>query len=81
MAPDCPPTLAEKPGPARPSTLGQPFPVDANEYPQVFDLTREHHSTLVMVTHDQALAAHCGRQISLSASRMLKSPVCAQSRA
>ncbi|MCV2367564.1 ABC transporter ATP-binding protein [Roseateles oligotrophus] len=43
----------------------------------MFDLTREHRSTLVMVTHDQGLAARCGRQISLSAGRMLEQPVCA----
>jgi putative ABC transport system ATP-binding protein len=43
----------------------------------MFDLTREHRSTLVMVTHDQGLAARCRRQISLSAGRMLEPQVCA----
>ncbi|MDC8773623.1 ABC transporter ATP-binding protein [Roseateles albus] len=43
----------------------------------MFDLTREHRSTLVMVTHDQGLAARCGRQISLAAGRMLEPQVCA----
>ena len=31
----------------------------------LFELNREHSSTLVLVTHDPALAARCGRQLSL----------------
>ena len=36
----------------------------------MFDLTREHGSTLLMVTHDLGLAARCGRQISLAAGQL-----------
>ncbi|MEJ6007304.1 ABC transporter ATP-binding protein [Paucibacter sp. AS339] len=38
----------------------------------MFELNREHGSTLLMVTHDLGLAARCGRQIGLAAGRMLE---------
>jgi putative ABC transport system ATP-binding protein len=36
----------------------------------LFELNRENSSTLVLVTHDQALAARCGRQLSLHGGRL-----------
>ena len=37
----------------------------------MFRLNREHGTTLVLVTHDLALAARCGRRLSLSAGRLV----------
>ena len=37
----------------------------------LFELNRENSSTLVLVTHDQALAARCGRQLSLHGGRLV----------
>jgi putative ABC transport system ATP-binding protein len=37
----------------------------------MFRLNREHGTTLVLVTHDVALAARCGRRLSLSAGRLI----------
>ncbi|MBS4052260.1 MAG: ABC transporter ATP-binding protein [Methylomonas sp.] len=37
----------------------------------LFELNREQHTTLVLVTHDASLAARCGRMIGLAAGRML----------
>ena len=36
----------------------------------LFELNRENSSTLVLVTHDPALAARCGRQLHLQAGRL-----------
>jgi putative ABC transport system ATP-binding protein len=36
----------------------------------LFELNRENLSTLVLVTHDLALAARCGRQLSLHGGRL-----------
>lgn len=36
----------------------------------LFELNRENSSTLVLVTHDPALAARCGRQLSLLGGRL-----------
>ena len=36
----------------------------------LFELNRENLSTLVLVTHDPALAARCGRQLSLHGGRL-----------
>ena len=36
----------------------------------LFELNRENSSTLVLVTHDPALAARCGRQLSLHGGRL-----------
>ncbi|PJM67140.1 ABC transporter [Achromobacter ruhlandii] len=36
----------------------------------MFDLHREHGTTLVLVTHDPQLAARCSRQVVLAAGRM-----------
>jgi putative ABC transport system ATP-binding protein len=41
----------------------------------LFDLNREAGATLVLVTHDDALAGRCGRRITLSAGRMLAADV------
>jgi putative ABC transport system ATP-binding protein len=38
----------------------------------MFELHREHGATLVLVTHDPQLAARCGRQLTLSAGRLLR---------
>ena len=38
----------------------------------MFDLHREHGTTLVLVTHDPQLAARCGRQLVLAAGRMVQ---------
>jgi putative ABC transport system ATP-binding protein len=37
----------------------------------MFRLNHEHGTTLVLVTHDQSLAARCGRKLSLSAGRLV----------
>jgi putative ABC transport system ATP-binding protein len=37
----------------------------------MFRLNREHGTTLVLVTHDIALASRCGRRISLAAGRLV----------
>jgi len=37
----------------------------------MFRLNREHGTTLVLVTHDAALASRCGRKLSLSAGRLI----------
>jgi len=37
----------------------------------MFRLNREHGTTLVLVTHDVALASRCGRKLSLSAGRLI----------
>jgi putative ABC transport system ATP-binding protein len=37
----------------------------------MFDLNREYRSTLVLVTHDTAIAARCDRIISIAAGRMV----------
>ena len=37
----------------------------------LFELNRECNSTLVLVTHDPALAAQCGRQLQLQAGRLV----------
>jgi len=37
----------------------------------LFELNRENSSTLVLVTHDPALAARCGRQLSLHGGRLV----------
>jgi putative ABC transport system ATP-binding protein len=37
----------------------------------LFDLNASAHTTLVLVTHDQGLAARCGRPISMQAGRVL----------
>lgn len=38
----------------------------------MFDLHREHGTTLVLVTHDPQLAARCARQLVLAAGRMVR---------
>jgi putative ABC transport system ATP-binding protein len=37
----------------------------------LFELNLEHHTTLILVTHDPALAARCQRSITLEAGRLL----------
>lgn len=37
----------------------------------LLDLNREHHTTLVLVTHDAALAARCDRALALDAGRLV----------
>jgi putative ABC transport system ATP-binding protein len=37
----------------------------------MFRLNREHGTTLVLVTHDEKLAARCGRRLSLAAGRVI----------
>jgi putative ABC transport system ATP-binding protein len=37
----------------------------------LFELNREHHTTLVLVTHDEALAARCERHIRLEGGRIV----------
>lgn len=41
----------------------------------LFDLNQEFGTTLVMVTHDQALAARCGRTIAIAGGR-IQAPAC-----
>jgi putative ABC transport system ATP-binding protein len=36
----------------------------------LFDLNREHATTLILVTHDERIAARCGRAIRLAAGRI-----------
>jgi putative ABC transport system ATP-binding protein len=37
----------------------------------LFELNREHRTTLVLVTHDEALAGRCGRRLYLDAGRLI----------
>jgi putative ABC transport system ATP-binding protein len=37
----------------------------------MFDLNREHNTTLLLVTHDEKLAGRCGRRLRLAAGRLL----------
>ena len=37
----------------------------------LFDLNRERHTTLVLVTHDEQLASRCERRIHLDAGRIV----------
>lgn len=37
----------------------------------MFELNRQHGSTLVLVTHDQSMAARCGRTITIAAGRLV----------
>jgi putative ABC transport system ATP-binding protein len=37
----------------------------------MFELNREHGSTLVLVTHDPAMAARCGRTLTIAAGKLL----------
>lgn len=37
----------------------------------MFELNREHGSTLVLVTHDSTIAARCGRTITIAAGRLV----------
>ncbi len=37
----------------------------------MFDLNRERDTTLLLVTHDERLAARCGRRLRLAAGRLL----------
>jgi putative ABC transport system ATP-binding protein len=37
----------------------------------MFDLNREQNTTLLLVTHDEKLAARCGRRLRLAAGRLL----------
>jgi putative ABC transport system ATP-binding protein len=37
----------------------------------MFRLNREHGTTLLLVTHDSALASRCARRVSLSAGRLI----------
>lgn len=37
----------------------------------MFELNREHGSTLVLVTHDASIAARCGRTITIAAGRLV----------
>ncbi|MFA9219168.1 MAG: ABC transporter ATP-binding protein [Sphingomonadaceae bacterium] len=37
----------------------------------MFDLNREHGSTLVLVTHDHGIAERCGRTITIAAGRLV----------
>ena len=41
----------------------------------LFDLNRDHGTTLVLVTHDAQLATRCDRRIELHEGRVLASPV------
>jgi putative ABC transport system ATP-binding protein len=38
----------------------------------MFELNREQRTTLLLVTHDERLAARCGRRVRLAAGRMLR---------
>jgi putative ABC transport system ATP-binding protein len=40
----------------------------------LFALNRDHHTTLVLVTHDATLAARCDRRIELEQGRVVSSP-------
>jgi len=37
----------------------------------MFDLNREHRTTLLLVTHDEKLASRCARRLRLAAGRLL----------
>ena len=37
----------------------------------MFDLNREHHTTLLLVTHDEKLATRCRRRLRLAAGRLV----------
>ncbi|MBV5324354.1 MAG: ATP-binding cassette domain-containing protein [Rhodospirillaceae bacterium] len=37
----------------------------------LFELNRQHGSTLVLVTHDQKMAARCGRTLTIAAGRLV----------
>ena len=37
----------------------------------MFDLNREHHTTLLLVTHDEKLAARCRRRLRLDAGKLV----------
>src|SRR5262245_57952170 len=37
----------------------------------MFDLNREHRTTLLLVTHDEKIAARCGRRLHLAAGRLI----------
>ena len=37
----------------------------------MFDLNREHNTTLLLVTHDEKLAQRCGRRLRLAAGRLV----------
>ena len=37
----------------------------------MFELNRERGSTLVLVTHDPAMAARCGRTITIAAGKLV----------
>jgi putative ABC transport system ATP-binding protein len=37
----------------------------------LFELNRENHTTLVLVTHDQTLAAQCQRSVTLEAGYII----------
>ncbi len=41
----------------------------------LFDLNREHRTTLVLVTHDEQLAARCQRRIHLDGGHIVAAPV------
>ena len=41
----------------------------------MFDLNREIGTTLVLVTHDKAIAARCDRQLHIEAGRLLDEQV------
>lgn len=41
---------------------------------QLFELNREQGTTLVLVTHDPALAARCSRRLQLNAGHLVTSP-------
>ena len=41
----------------------------------MFDLNREQHTTLLLVTHDERLAARCGRRLRLAAGRVVREPM------
>ena len=38
----------------------------------MFELNRERHATLVLVTHDESLSARCGRVIRLAGGRLMQ---------
>jgi putative ABC transport system ATP-binding protein len=38
----------------------------------MFELNREHGSTLVLVTHDQSIAARCGRTLTIAAGQIVQ---------
>jgi putative ABC transport system ATP-binding protein len=45
----------------------------------LFALNRDHHTTLVLVTHDSTLASRCDRRIELEEGRVIQSPGTASS--